>query len=112
MIAVGNDKLIFYNIDEKYNLKVIFEYSLEINSYDDNESKILKQNQNYIYVYVKNVINIFKINFEQKKIESLFSCYIEISDTNSILPFQNGLLFGCNVPFFQYLTKVKKIQIN
>ena len=107
LIAVGNEKLIFYKIDEKYNLTFVFDYSLEINNYEDNESKIFKQDQNYCYVYVKDKINIFKIDFEQKKIESLFSWYIEISETNSILPFKNGLLFGCNVPFFQYLTKVK-----
>ena len=106
-IAVGNAKIIFYNIDEKYNLINVFDYSLEINGYDNNETKIFKQDQNYCYVYVQNAIYIFKFDLEQKKIERLFYCYLEISDTNSILPFQNGLLFGCNVPFFQYLTKVK-----
>ena len=107
LIAVGNAKIIFYNIDEKYNLINVFDYSLEINGYDNNETKIFKQDQNYCYVYVQNAIYIFKFDLEQKKIERLFYCYLEISDTNSILPFQNGLLFGCNVPFFQYLTKVK-----
>ena len=109
LIAVGNEKLIFYNVDEKYNLINVFDYSLEINGYDNNETKIFRQDQNYCYVYVQNVINVFKIDFEQKKIESLFHCDIEISDTNCILPFKGGLLFGCNVPFFQYLTKVKDI---
>ena len=91
LIAVGNEKLIFYNVDEKYNLINVFDYSLEINGYDNNETKIFRQDQNYCYVYVQNVINVFKIDFEQKKIESLFHCDIEISDTNCILPFKGGL---------------------
>ena len=70
LIAVGNEKLIFYSFDEKYNLKVVFDYSLEINSYDDNDSKMFKQDQNYCYVYVKKMQLIFlKLILNKKKLK-------------------------------------------
>ena len=113
LIAIGEENLIFYNMDKNFNLINVFEHSIDSN-YSISpfmrsfvSEKLFKQDKNYFYVYVLNAINILKIDFQQKKIENLFSSCMDISDANCILPFKNGLLLGCNVPFFVYLTKVK-----
>ena len=64
------------------------------------------------------VLIIFNIDLKQEKIETIFTAHIEGNnfspflsihiDPNCFYPFQDGIIFGNNVPFLQYLTKTSK----
>ena len=77
---------------------------------------MFKQDEKYCYAFALGHLIIFTINNKQKKIECTFCAYLEENildlylplhnEPNCIFPFQGGILFGNNIPFFQYLTKM------
>ena len=115
LIAI-DEKLIFYNIDDKIDLISLFDYKFDYPDYQYETNKIFFQDGKYCYVLMLGCVFIFTINYKKKKINCLFQKSIFIHDRyndgyfpknriNCIYPFKNGLLIGSNVPFLLYLIK-------
>ena len=106
LIAIGNEKLIFYSIDDKSNLKANFDYIHNIKNWSLYKLKLFKQYEKYCYILIFNVIMIIKINYTQKKIDCLFRCCLGRDIVKNIFPIGNGLLFSSDGSCFKYLTKI------
>ena len=107
LINVGNEKLIFYCIEEEFNFISNFEFIHDVKNWLNYDLKMFKQDENFCYVLLLNVILIIRINYEQKYVECLFRCCLQRTEINKIFPVKNGLLFGSSQDYyFQYLAKI------
>ena len=72
LIALGNEKLIFYNVDDKSDLIFIFNY--ELNYFDSYETrKVFYQDEKYFYALILGLVFIFTINYKKKKLIVYFN---------------------------------------
>ena len=107
LISIGDEKLFFYKINDKNELKFSFDYIHNINNYSFYENKKLIQDNNYCYILLLNSIMIIRINYEQKKIDCLFRCCLGINEIKNIFPSLNGIFFiEVRDYFSKYLTKI------
>ena len=109
LINIGNEKLIFYSINNEFDIINDFDYVHNIKNWHIYELKLFKQNEEYCYVLLFNTIIIFKIIYEQKKIDCIYNCCLEKKEIKDIFPVQKGIFFG-NKNYlyeFYYLTKIK-----
>lgn len=98
--------LIFYNIDDEFNLKPEFDYIHCIKNRAISKLKIFKQDDKYCYILFHNVLMIIKID-DKKKVECLFRSYLGREIVNNICPIKRGLLFGWNnYPYINYLMEI------
>ena len=106
LIGVGDEKLVFYSINEEFNLISSFDYSHNIKNWSIYKLKKFKQDEEFCYVLLLNTIMVIKVNYEQKKIDCLFRCCLGREEIKYIFPVQKGLLFGIERDSFEYLTKI------
>ena len=107
LINIGNEKLIFYSINNEFDIITEFEYIHNIKNWPIYELKLFKQKEEYCYALLYNTLIIFKIFNEQKKIDCLYKCCFKRKDIKYIFPVQKGIFFGSKQYCFDYLTKVK-----
>ena len=107
LISVGNEKIIFYKINDKNELIPSFDYIHNINNYSFYENKKFIQDNDYCYILILNFIMIIRINYEQKKIDCLFRCCLGINEIKNIFPSLKGIFFIESGDYFRkYLTKI------
>lgn len=106
LIAIGNEKIIFYNLDDKFNLKAEFDYIHNIKNRIISKIKLFKQDENYCYILVRNVLMIIKID-DKKKVECLFRSCLGRYIIKNIFPVRKGLLIADECRFCNYLTEIK-----
>ena len=107
LINIDNEKLIFYSINNEFDIITEFEYIHNIKNWPIYELKLFKQKEEYCYALLYNTLIIFKIINEQKKIDCLYKCCFKRKDIKYIFPVQKGIFFGSEQYSFDYLTKVK-----
>ena len=109
LINIGNEKLIFYTINNEFDIITSFDYIHNVKNWKIYALKLFKQNEEYCYVLLFNTLIIFKIIYVQKKIDCLYNCCLGRNDIRYIFPVYKGIIFGStNYPYdFKYLTKIR-----
>ena len=106
LISIGNEKLIFYKIDDKNDLIPIFDYFHNNKNWSFYENKKFIQNDDYCYILLLNSIMIIIINYEQNKVDCLFHCSLGRNELECIFPAFKGIFFG---GYLNYLTKINGV---
>ena len=106
LISVENEKLIFYDLDDEFNLKAKFDYIHNVKNKTISGIKLFKRDEKYCYVLVQNVLMIIKID-DKKNVECLFRACLGRYIINNIFPVRKGLLIIDDCHFCRYLTEIK-----
>ena len=106
LISVGNEKLIFYDLDDEFNLKSKFDYIHNIKNRTISKIKLFKQDEKYCYILVQNVLMIIKID-AKNKVECLFRSCLGRYIVKNIFLVRKGLLIANEAHYCKYLAEIK-----